>query len=90
MVNETNKYDGEAGLQLGFLDRMVLAVSQGDIKLAFSSDIDSNSKILTNRNIIKRAKEIMPYLVYDENPYLVVTDDGNLVWVIDAHTTSNY
>ena len=42
--NETNKYDGEAGLQLGFLDRMVLAVSQGDIKLAFSSDIDSNNQ----------------------------------------------
>lgn len=88
--NETNKYNGKAGLQLGFLDRMVLAVSQGDIKLAFSSDIDSNSKILTNRNIIERAKEIMPYLVYDENPYLVVTDNGDLVWVLDAYTTSNY
>ena len=32
----------------------------------------------------------MPYFIYDENPYLVVTDDGNLVWVIDAYTTSNY
>ena len=32
----------------------------------------------------------MPYLVYDENPYLVITDDGKLVWVLDAYTTSNY
>lgn len=88
--NATNEYNGAAGLQLNFLDRMVLAMSQGDAKLAFSSDVTSESKILTNRNIIQRAKEIMPYLVYDENPYLVVTDEGRLVWVLDAYTTSNY
>ena len=32
----------------------------------------------------------MPYLTYDENPYMVVTGDGKLVWVLDAYTTSNY
>lgn len=88
--NQTNKYDGKAGLKLGFIDRLVLAVSQGDVKLVVSSDVHSDSKILTNRNIIKRAKVIMPYLLYDENPYLVVTDEGELVWVLDAYTTSNY
>lgn len=87
--NETNVYNGKAGLELGFIDRMVLALSHGDAKLAFSSDVQANSKILINRNIIKRAKKIMPYLVYDENPYLVVTNEGKLVWVLDAYTTSN-
>lgn len=85
----TNSYDGTAGLQLGLLDRIILGMSQGDIKLAISSNVDGNSKILTNRNIIERAKKIMPYLMYDENPYLVVTDDGRLVWVLDAYTTSS-
>jgi hypothetical protein len=88
--NATNEYNGKAGLQLGFMDRIILSITHGDVKLAFSSDINSNSKILTNRNIIKRAKEIMPYLTYDENPYLVITDSGKLVWVLDAYTTSNY
>lgn len=87
--NETNEYNGKAGLNLKFLDRIVLAVSHGDVKLAFSPDVNSNSKILTNRNIIKRAKEVMPYLTYDENPYLVITDSGKMVWVLDAYTTSN-
>ena len=33
----------------------------------------------------------MPYLIYDEEPYTVVTDDGNIVWVLDAYTiSSNY
>ena len=88
--NETNEYDGKAGLKLSFGDRIILALSHGDAKLAFSSDIQSDSKILINRNIVKRAKKIMPYLTYDENPYLVVRDNGKLVWVLDAYTTSNY
>ena len=31
----------------------------------------------------------MPYLWYDENPYTVVTDDGDIVWVLDAYTVSS-
>lgn len=88
--NATNSYDGEAGLKLNTLDRMILAFSNGDINLAFSNNINENSKILTNRNVIERAKKIMPYLTYDNSPYLVITNEGNLVWIIDAYTTSKY
>lgn len=88
--NATNSYDGEAGLKLNTLDRMILAFSNGDINLAFSNNINENSKILTNINVIERAKKIMPYLTYDNSPYLVITNEGNLVWVIDAYTTSKY
>lgn len=84
----TNSYDGKAGLKLGLIDRIILATSKGDIKLAFSKDVNKDSKILTNRNILQRAKKVMPYLVYDENPYLVVNDQGKLVWVLDAYTIS--
>ncbi len=31
----------------------------------------------------------MPYLTYDEDPYMVITNDGELVWVLDAYTTTN-
>ena len=87
----TSNYEGKAGLELSFLDRLILAISKGDINLAFSREITDNSKILINRNIIERAKKAMPYLIYDEEPYTVVTDDGNIVWVLDAYTiSSNY
>ena len=87
--NAENNYNGKAGLSLNFFDRIILAIKEGDLKLAFSGNVTKESKILTNRNIIKRAKTVMPYLMYDENPYLVVTDEGKLVWVLDAYTTSN-
>ena len=87
----TSSYDGEAGLELGFLDRLILGISKGDLNLAFSGEMTEDSKILVNRNVITRAKKALPYLIYDENPYTVVTDDGRIVWVIDAYTvSSNY
>ena len=85
----TSTYEGKAGLQLNFLDRLILGITKGDLNLAFSSEITDDSKILSNRQIITRAKKALPYLIYDENPYTVITDDGRIVWVIDAYTVSN-
>lgn len=88
-TNSYNTYDGQAGMQLGFLDRLVLGIKEGNIKLAFSTNITEDSNIIIKRNILERVKKVMPYLEYDENPYMIITDEGNLVWVIDAYTTSD-
>ena len=85
----TSTYEGKAGLQLNFLDRLILAITKGDLNLAFSGEITKDSKILINRDIITRAKKALPYLIYDENPYTVITEEGKIVWVIDAYTVSN-
>ena len=88
-VDQVSTYQGQAGLNLNFLDRVVLGISKGDLNLAFSSEMTDDSKILINRNIITRAKKAMPYLIYDENPYTVITEDGRIVWVLDAYTVSS-
>lgn len=85
----TSTYEGKAGLQLGFLDRLILGITKGDLNLAFSSEITGDSKILINRNVITRAKKALPYLIYDEKPYTVITKEGKIVWVIDAYTVSS-
>ena len=87
--NAENVYDGSAGLSLNFIDRFILGIKEGDLNLALSANVNNDSKILTNRNIIERAKTLMPYLMYDENPYMVVNDAGELIWVLDAYATSN-
>ena len=93
-TDENNKeyissYQGQSGLSLNFIDRVILGIKTGDLNLAFSSEVTNESKILINRNIIKRAKTAMPYLIYDDNPYTVVTDEGKKVWVLDAYTVSS-
>ena len=87
--NAENTYNGNAGLQLGFLDRLILAIKERDLKLAFSSDVTDESKILINRNIKERAKTLLPDLIYDENPYIIIDENGKMLWVLDAYTTSN-
>ena len=87
--NAENTYDGDAGLKLGFLDRLILAIKEKDLKLAFSSDVTDESKILINRNITERAKTLLPDLIYDENPYIIIDENGKMLWVLDAYTTSN-
>lgn len=85
----TSAYNGQAGLELGFLDRFILGITKGDINLAFSGEITGDSKILINREVITRAKKALPYLIYDEEPYTVVTEEGRIVWVLDAYTVSS-
>ena len=86
--NETNTYNGEAGLELNFLDRAVLAIYEGNYQYVFG-DAKDNSKIINYRNVIERAKKILPDVLYEEEPYLVITDEGKLVWIIDGYTRSN-
>ena len=72
--NAETKYEGEGGLKAEFLDRLILGIKQKKPKLAFES---SDSSILINRNIVRKKKKVMPHLLYDDEPYLVITDSEN-------------
>lgn len=85
----TTNYTGNAGLNLGFFDRLVIGIAKGNLNIAFSGDVKDSSKIIINRNIINRAKKALPYLIYDENPYTVIDKNGQIIWVLDGYTTSS-
>ena len=88
--NQYTKYEGTAGIKMNLFNRLVFAVREGSMKLLVSSNINSNSSIIINRNVVKRVQKIMPYLSYEDDPYLV-TVDGKLYWMMDAYTeSSNY
>lgn len=81
-------YEGTAGIRLTLPNRLMLALTQGKINFILSQDIISESRILLNREIIGRARKIAPFLAYDEDPYIVISD-GKLYWIIDAYTLSD-
>ena len=87
-TNKYTTYEGDAGIKLNPLNRLMFAVRERSLKMLVSSNIKSDSKILINRNIKERVREIMPYLSYDESPYMV-TVDGKLYWIIDAYTSTS-
>jgi uncharacterized membrane protein (UPF0182 family) len=86
--NQVNKYSGNAGIKMNLLNRVLFAINERNINFLLSRDINSDSKILINRNITERVQKIAPFLTYDEDPYMVISD-GKLYWIIDAYTTSD-
>ncbi len=80
-------YEGTGGIPLTFANRIMLALTQGKMNFLLSQDINSQSKILLNREIIGRVRKIAPFLAYDEDPYIVISE-GKLFWIIDAYTIS--
>lgn len=88
--NVVTRYAGAGGVQLdSFFKRLAFAIRMGDFNVLLSNDIDDNTRVLWHRNIKDRVNQITPFLMLDNDPYLVVTDDGRLVWVLDAYTLSN-
>ena len=69
----TSSYQGQSGLSLNFIDRVILGIKTGDLNLAFSSEVTNESKILINRNIIKRAKTAMPYCPWYDDVYSLLS-----------------
>jgi uncharacterized membrane protein (UPF0182 family) len=89
--NITAAYEGIGGVPLTFWRRATLAWHFASLKMLLSGDITSSSRILYRRNIVERARRALPFVRLDADPYLVLTDAGELVWIIDAYTsTSRY
>jgi len=83
------QYAGTGGIPLGgFFRRLVFAFRYRDVNLLISGLIDSNSKILINRDIGTRVMKAAPFLKYDKDPYAAIVD-GRLVYIWDAYTTTD-
>lgn len=87
--NKYNKYEGNAGIKLNMLNRVMFAIKEQSMKLLVSSNIKGDSRIIINRNVMDRVRKIMPYLSYEDDPYAVIAD-GKVYWMLDAYTTSSY
>src|SRR5262249_13704719 len=83
-------YEGTGGMAIGGpFRRLLIAIDRGDLsKLPFSDDITAESRLLMRRNVRDRVRTLTPFLTFDEDPYIVVTGEGRLVWIMDGYTTS--
>jgi uncharacterized membrane protein (UPF0182 family) len=90
-TNSVTSYQGTGGIELGsFPRRVLLAFERDDLsKLPFSDDVNAQSRLLMRRNVRERVAALAPFLSFDQDPYIVVGDDGRLSWIMDAFTTSD-
>jgi hypothetical protein len=90
-TNNLAFYQGNGGIELGgFLRRALIAYDRGDLaKLPFSDDVNSESRLLMRRSVRERVSALAPFLTFDQDPYIVLGDDGKLSWILDAFTQSD-
>lgn len=90
-TNTYTTYEGTGGIQIGNrLRRWLLAWALDDLsKLPFSDDVTSESRVLIHRNIKAIVNGVAPFLIYDSDPYIVVSKEGRLYWMLDAFTESS-
>lgn len=86
--NVTTTYDGTGGVQAGtFFRKLLFAARFRSLKTLLSNDLTPESRVLFYRRIDERVRKIAPFLSYDPDPYLSLSD-GRLYWIQDAYTTS--
>ena len=81
-------YQGEGGVPIGsFMRRLLFAIEFMDLQIFFTTSLEPESRIMFNRRIRNRLNIIAPFLQYDSDPYIVVSN-GKLFWIMDAYITS--
>jgi uncharacterized protein len=68
--------------------KLVFSLGFQSMQILLSNDITPETRVLYHREITDRVSTIAPFLTYDEDPYLVVSNAGRLVWIRDAYTTT--
>ena len=84
------RWTGTTGLRLDTtMSRLLYALRLRDLNLFISDQVTADSQLLIHRTLRERLELIAPFLRYDKDPYVVVTDAGRLVYIQDAYTTSS-
>jgi uncharacterized membrane protein (UPF0182 family) len=87
--NVFTTYQGNGGVPLSnAFRRLMFAVRFRSTDTFFSPNLTTDSRVMLYRRIAQRVGRIAPFLDYDPDPYLTISE-GRLVWMQDVYTTSN-
>ncbi|MFM1909453.1 MAG: hypothetical protein RLZZ545_151 [Actinomycetota bacterium] len=82
-------YTGAGGVPVGnLINKLIFAIKYGEQRILLSNLINSESKIIFNREPRERVAKVAPWLSLDGDPYPAIID-GKIKWIIDGYTTSS-
>ncbi|MCW5964182.1 MAG: UPF0182 family protein [Bryobacterales bacterium] len=88
--NVFSRYEGEGGIPVGNpMMRLAAAVYHADYNIVLTSLITSETRMMIRRNVSDRVARLANFISWDADPYMVLTDEGRLVWTVDGYTTSD-
>ncbi len=83
-------YDGEGGVKLNLFNRLLFSAYFKDYRMLFSGNVSSDSRVLITRNVRERVSLVAPFAAFDDDPYMIISDDGKLYWILNGYTYSRY
>src|SRR5699024_9455758 len=86
--NASTSFDADTGIPMTKLNRLLFAIREKSFRLFVSDQITEESQYLETRNIMDRVERIAPFFEYDEDPYIIIREDGSLAWIIDAYLSA--
>jgi uncharacterized membrane protein (UPF0182 family) len=88
--NVYSTYRGAGGIPVGTLTRRLLFAARfGEPKIVLSDDLTAESRIMMYRTVNQRIQQVTPFFRFDRDPYIVVTEAGRLVWILDGYTSTD-
>ena len=88
--NVHSKYVGAGGIAIsGWPLRIAAAIYYNDYNILLTGYLTDGSRMLIHRKVHERVNEIAGFLTWDNDPYLVISKEGRLVWLIDGYTTAD-
>jgi uncharacterized membrane protein (UPF0182 family) len=85
-----SRYEGTGGFPISNYGlRIAAALRHADVNILLTSLITSESRMMIRRRIQDRIQTLAAFVTWDRDPYLVLTDEGRLIWTIDGYTTSS-
>ncbi|HWB85226.1 MAG TPA: UPF0182 family protein [Bryobacteraceae bacterium] len=88
--NVRSRYDGKGGFPIDSWGlRLAAAISEGEPNILLTDYFTPASRMMIHRNVRERLQTLAGFIQWDRDPYLVITDSGRLVWMVDGYTTSD-
>ena len=82
-------YQGTGGVPVtSFFRKLLFAIYFRDANIVLSPLVTSESRFLYERDVKSRMSRLAPFLLLDQDPYMVISG-GRLFWIQDGYTTSD-
>jgi uncharacterized protein len=68
--------------------RAIAAIAGGDWNILLTNQLTPESRMMIRQRVPDRLSALAEFITWDPDPYMVITDAGRLVWIVDGYTTS--
>ena len=88
--NRHTHYKGQGGFPMtSVFMRLMAAATYGEWNILLTNYLTNDSRMMIHRNVDERLQTLAGFVTWDGDPYMVVSKEGRLVYIVDGYMTSS-